>query len=157
MFVFVRIVPFNHAKSGDILQQFHDNDTDAVTITNHLMWKYFNLVNSPRRRLGLTSDRILMYSPVFFFPKRSILKPVFDEQITRLRETGITRYWIKKYLDDRGMKPMKRAPQQLKILNVLAAFEICLLMYFISSIVLILELLSVRCRRIKRFIDFLTY
>lgn len=119
--------------------------------------KYFNLVNSPHRRLGYTKDRLFMYAPVIYFRKRSILKEVFNEQLQRIREAGVTQYWIKKYIDDRKTKPNHRAPKKLQIKSILAAFEICIFMYFISFIVFILELLSTRYRRIKVFLDFLTY
>lgn len=118
--------------------------------------KYFNLVNSPHR-LGHTKDRLLMYSPVVYFRKKSILKDVFNEQLQRIREAGLTEYWIKKNVDDRTMKLYQRAPKKLQIQSIFAAFEICIVMYFISCIVFILELLSTRYRRVKVFLDFLNY
>lgn len=139
------------------LKELHDSDIDGVGLANHLSWKYFNLVNSPHRRLGFTKDRLLMYSPVFYFRKKSVLKEVFNEQLQRLREIGLTQYWIKKYIDDRIVKRHQREPKRLQIKSIFAAFEICIIFYFISFVVFILEMLSTRCQRIKVFIDFLTY
>lgn len=156
LLILFRIVILDNTDFMHLLQEFHDNDTNAVMLSNHITWKYFNLVNSPHRRLGITSDRMFMYCPVFYFHKKSILRPVFDEEFLKLRETGLTQYWIKKYIDDRITK-QNRAPERLKLINVLGAFEVCILMYSISIIVFIFELLSSRYRRTKRFLDFLTY
>lgn len=160
------------------LTEFHDSDIDAVVLTNHLSWKYFNLVSSPRRRLGFTKDRLFMYTPVFLFRKKSILKSVFNEELKKLRETGLlnfllrmnlflgyslvlltgfTQYWIKKYIDDRKTKPNQRAPRKLQMKSIMAAFQICFVMYFISCVIFILELLSTKYRLIKVFLDFFTY
>lgn len=127
-----------------------------MVLVNHMSWEYFNLVNSPNQRLGFTKDRLFMYCPAFFFSKKSTLKVVFNEELGKLRESGVIEHWIKKYVDGRKIKPIQ-APIKLKIFNIFAAFEICIVMYFISFIIFILELLSVKYYRIKLFIETITY
>lgn len=138
------------------LERFHDSDINGVVLSNYMSWEYFNLVNSPHRRLGFTLDRLFMYCPAFYFPKKSVLRRIFNEELHRLQETGLIEHWMKKYMDERKMIPNQR-PQKCQISRISAAFEISFVMYSISVFIFTLELLSYRYRRIKIFIEWLTY
>lgn len=138
------------------LEQFHDNDINGVVLSNYMSWEYFNLINSPRRRLGFTLDRLFMYCPAFFFPKKSVLKRVFNKELLRLQEMGLIEHWMKKYMDKRKMIPNQH-PQQFQMSHFSAAFEISFVLYLISMFIFILELLSYRNLRIKIVIEWLNY
>ena len=86
-----------------------------------------------------------------------MLVPVFNHQIMILREAGLINFWVKNRLDDDKLKPKHRVPSKLQMENIVAAFQICGFMYFISLVVFILEITSVRYRRIQLVIDYMTY
>lgn len=139
------------------LRALYDEDINGVVLGSDISQKAFNLENSPHRRLGFTKDRLFMYSPVFLFRKKSILTEVMNKQLQTLRETGLIEFWTKNYIDDRKAKSKQRQPSKLRMENILAAFHICGIMYLISFIVFIFEVISAKFNRIKSILDYLTY
>lgn len=139
------------------LRSLYDSDINGVVLASDITLKAFNLENSPRRRLGFTKDRLFMYTPVFLFRKKSVLTEVISKELQTLRETGLIESWTKNYIDDRKPKSKHRKPSKLRMESILAAFQICGIMYLISFVVFILEVISVECHRIKRILDYLTY
>lgn len=142
-----------------MLKEYHDHDdaTNAVVLTNTFSLKHFNLVFSPHKRLGITKDRLIMYTAVFYFHKPSLLKNPFNKELQKYHEAGLIVHWTKTRLDYRRERSNQRTPTKLKVENIFAAFQICALMYLISFIVFILEVISGRYPRIRYILDYLTY
>lgn len=140
------------------LEEFHDSGIDGVILVNRISWKHFNLLHSPLRRLEFSTDQLFMYSPAFFFNKKSALRSVFNDELRKLRESGMVDHWINRYIEDHKTKlKTNQEPVKLKIGNIAAIFYVCISMYVVSFIVFICELLSVRYGYMKNIIDFLTY
>lgn len=148
---------FNGSEMSVNLRSLYNDDINGVVLASDISQKAFNLENSPHRRVGFTKDRLFMYSAVFLFRKRSALTAVIDNQLQTLRETGLIEFWIKRYIDDRKPKSKKQEPTKLQMGNILAAFQICGIMYLISFVVFVFEVISVRFDRIKRILDYITY
>lgn len=140
----------------DNLRSFYDNNINGVALATNVLQKAFNFEN-PHRRLGFTKDRLFMYSSVFVFRKKSMLTRVFNEQLQRLLEFGLPEFWKKNRIDEHKVKTKKTEPTKLTLDHILAAFQICGVLYVISFFVFILEVISVKCPRIKYVLDFLTY
>lgn len=138
------------------LKFLHDSNIEGVSYTNDLVLKTFNLKN-PSRRLAVTKDRFLPYSPVFIFRKKSPMTRVFNQQIQLLQQSGLIDYWKKERIDSHESKSTKTKPSSLELKSVLAAFQICSVLYMISCFLFSLELLSVKCQRIKQILDYFTY
>lgn len=134
----------------------YEENFEGVAFINDLTQKAFNMQNFPHKRLAFTKDRVIMYSPVFLFRKKSMLIDVFDNQLHTLQETGLIDFWIKSYTFHRDQKKIKRQPSKLRMQNIRAVFEICAVMYTISFVVFILEILSRKYRYIRYVLDFLT-
>lgn len=140
----------------DNIRQFYDNDTQGVVLATDLLQTAFNLKN-PRRRLSFTRDRLYMSSNVFLFRKKSILKNVFDDELLQVQRFGLVELWKKNKMGGIKKKSKKTQPTKLGLEHVLAAFQICGVLYFISFIIFVLEVISVRYQRIKKILDFFTY
>lgn len=140
----------------DNIRNFYDNNTNGVALSTDLMQKAFNL-KYPNRRLGFTKDRLYMSSSVFLFRKKSILTRVFNDELLRLQEFGHNEFWKKNIVDIHKGRKKKTEPTKLSLDNVLAAFQVCGVLYLISFIVFILEIISVNYPRIKYVLDFFTY
>lgn len=136
--------------------KFYNNNIDGVVLSNHLSLHYFNLVNSPQRRLSFTKDRLFVYFPAILFRKKSILKELFNEEMQKLTQAGLVQLWTTKYMDSRNMK-INRIPETIQMEHIIGAFYICLALYLVSFITFISEVISVKCRRVKRILDYLTY
>lgn len=143
---------------GRNLPVLFDRDIEStVALSTDLNQKWFNLKNAPYRRLAFTKDRLFMYSPVFIFRKKSMLTQVFNQQLMTLREAGLIDFWVKNRIDDHKLKFKHREPSKLRMENIIAAFQICGILYFVSFVVFILEIISVKYRRIQLVLDYLTY
>lgn len=144
---------------NDVMSNFpllYEENIEGVAFSQDLTQKAFNLQNFPHKRLAFTKDRLFMYSPVFLFRKKSMLTEVFDKQLNTLQETGLIDFWIKNYTFHRNQKIKKREPSKLRMENIIAVFEICALMYTISFLVFIFEILSRKCRYIQYILDYIT-
>lgn len=126
-----------------------------MAFSSNLCLLSYNLEHS-EHRLASTKDRIFMYSPAFFFRKLSPLVTEFNKQLKSLQETGLIDYWIRNNTDTRKATADIK-PTKLKMTSISAIFQLCGAMYAVSIVVFILEILSVRCRYLKRFVDYLTY
>lgn len=138
------------------LESLYDDDTNVVALSTDLAQKSHNSQNT-HRRLAFTKDRLFMYSPLILFQKKSILTQEFNHQLQLLQESGLIDYWTRDYTDSHKSSSKQKVPKKLGMISVLAAFQICAVMYFISLIVFLLEIISVKYPRIKSVLDYLTY
>ena len=129
----------------------------VVVLSSDLIQKCFNSKKSPDKRLPFTKDRLFMFAVGIYLRKKSMLTPIFNHHLQLHREAGLIDLWTRKYVDDSKSKLKHREPSKLHMENVIAAFQICSIMCFISFIVFILEIFSCKCRRLQLAIDYLTY
>lgn len=140
-----------------MLQKFHDGNDNGVILWSDLAVNYFNLINFPHRRLSFTKDRLYMMRMAAFFRNKSMLKGLFNEKFRQFFDSGLTQFWCKAYLDDRHIKSFQNPPPILHIENIIGILQICALIYLVSLIVFVLEMISVRYPRIRYIIDYFTY
>lgn len=143
------------AEFCSLLPKLYNNDTSAVAYSTKLCLLSYNLEN-PEHRLAGTKDHLHMFPSIFFFRKTSPLVVEFNRQLQLLQESGLIDYWIKNITNPRKSNE-KREPTKLKMTSILAVFQFCGAMYIISIIVFILELISMKSKRIKSIIDYITY
>lgn len=140
----------------DNLRKLHESNIDGVAFSNNLLQKAFN-VKYPERHLAFTNDRLFMYSPVFIFQRKSAMTRLFNKQLQALQEFGLIDFWTKNRINTHAKSSKNIKPSILQLKNILAAFQICAVMYSVSFIVFIFEVISVRFQRIKSILDYFTY
>lgn len=142
-----------------IFGQLYDRELSGAVYCNDLQLKYFNLLNSPRRVLQMTKDRLFLMSIVMYFNNVSVLRQVFDEEMIALTDAGLIGYWTREYTDERteSKRNMQRIPSKLNLKNIFAVFQICFGLIILCSFVFLLEKLSIRFASFKTFIDYITY
>lgn len=133
----------------------HDNDTNAVAYSTKLCLLSYNLHN-PQHRLAGTKDHLHMFPSIFFFRKTSPLVMEFNRQLQLLQESGLIEYWIKNITNPHKSNE-KSAPTKLQMKSILAVFQFCGAMYVVSFIVFILEIVSMKSKRVKCIIEYITY
>lgn len=109
-----------------------------------------------QHRLSFTKDRLYIYTVVFYFPKRSPFEGLFNVKLKEFQDAGILSNYIAKY-DDHRPHIYQKSQSKLQMNGLLPPFEICAIMYLVSFIIFMLEVISTKCKRIKCSIDFLTY
>lgn len=129
---------------------------DGVTFINDVTVNYFNGINKTSHRLQITRDIARPNFPVFFFNKNSILTSIFTRKIGRCDESGLIPFWISQYTR-KHKRDKHREPKTLGIFGIMAMLQITIVMYLISFIVFLMEILSLTHARIRKFLDFLTY
>lgn len=140
-----------------LLENYTNNEFDGVVFANEISQRYFNLMNPSHNRLAFTNGWIT-YTGSFYYPKETMLKDLFTEHLQRFRENGLITHWTHQFTDVHSSKlPQKVPPMKLRIENILIAFQIVAIMYLISFIVFILEIITVKFHRIRYAIDYLTY
>lgn len=139
-------------------QQIHDDDLRGVVYSNNMQTGYFNLLNSNRRRLRMTKDRLYLLPIVMYFSKNSYLQPLFDSKLRLFSESGLLDYWSKQYSDETlRSKYQKREPTTLEIHSIVGLLQICGALIVLSLIVVSLELLSPKIVILKRTMEYFTY
>lgn len=133
-----------------------DHSWDGVLFTNDMTVNYFNKGKKAEERLGSTLDVVRSHSPVFFFPKHSILTWLFEMKVEACKESGLTYYWAMKY-SQKLIRSKSKYPKKLAINNILAMLQILCIMYSIAVFAFVLELLSRKHKRIRTFLDYVTY
>lgn len=137
------------------LENLPDNDTNIVAFSSDLCFMSYNLEHA-QHRLAATKDRLFMFSSIYLFRKTSPLVTEFNRLLQSLQEAGLINYWIRNYTDTRKTAANKHRTK-LEMTSILVAFQFCGAMYAVSFVVFILGLVSVKFKRVKRIIDYITY
>lgn len=116
---------------------------------------YNNFINFRKPKLLMTKEYIKMYPIVMYVRKTTCLKVTFDRQIAALHSSGLVEHWQKSYTKT-VKDPEDRNPKKLKIDQFIGIIEICAVMYALSFFVFIMELMTLKCKRIRTLMDFLT-
>lgn len=151
-----RYILYSHSQHI-AFQQMRDNEVNGVVYSNNMQVGYFNLLNS-NRRIQMTKDRLYLMPVVIYFPKDTILQPLFDSKLRLFAENGLLDYWCKKYSDERTeSKYQKREPMPLEFENIVGLLEICSVLIAVSSIVVWLEVVSLKLNILKHSVEYFTY
>lgn len=138
-----------------LLQNLPEDNTNVVVYSTKVCELHYNS-NNPSSPLAATKDHLYMLPLIFLFRKTSPLAVEFNRQLQLLQETGLIGFWFRN-ITSSSKSNETRDPKKLEMTSILAAFQICAAMYIVSVLVFILELVSVKSKRIKRIIDYLTY
>lgn len=149
---FYRLIPI----PGQNFTMLYDKENNGVMLATDLFVKLFNLKH-PHRRMIFTKDRLIRFSPIILYRKNSVLTSVFNKQLQALIENGLIDYWTKNYMDTHQANSKQRQLSKIRMRNVFAIFQTCAVAYLISCMVFVLEIISVKCHRIKIVNEYLTY
>lgn len=138
------------------LAKLSSGEWNGVAFINDVTVNYFNCINKTSPRIEITRDIARPNYPVFFFNKYSILTSMFSRKIGLCEESGLISLWISQY-KQKHKKDKHREPKTLGISGIMAMLQITAVMYLISFMVFLTEILSLTHARIKKFLDFLTY
>ena len=80
---------------------------------------------------------------VFYFQKEHYLVHEFNEKIQKLKEAGLTEWWLANHLEPNQFseKMLQTGPTKLKIQELIGVFEACAYCLIVAGIVLAFEIL----------------
>lgn len=163
MFVFFsnsfRIVVDNSSTLFEVFQNYHDSEIDGVLFSSKQYVMYFNALSFPHRFLKFTKDQLFDGYNVYYFPKKSILRKLFNHRIQIFLESGLNEFW---YMQGLFVHRSRRTPKESSELvlyfeNILGILQICGTMYLITCIVFFLEMMTMTYTRVKDILDYFTY
>lgn len=141
-----------------VFRQLYDRELSGAVYCNDLQMKYFNLLHSSRR-LQMTKDRLFLMSIVIYFNRFSALQPIFDEELLLYTDYGLIQFWKRQFIDERslGNNYDQQLPKKLKMINVIAIFQICTGLLVFCLFVFALEQMAKRIACVKVLIERVTY
>lgn len=139
------------------LQIFHDGEIDGVAYTSDEFVRVFNDIQSPHRHLSPTKDQLITGYTVYYFPKMSILRDLFDRRISTFLELGLAPYWHLQgsYFNKINKISKKSSHSGLYFGNITGILKTWATMYLVAFIVFCMEVMMFP--QIKHIIDYLNY
>lgn len=138
----------------NVLEGFSNGKYDGIIFTVDMIVNHFN--SKSENRLIDYTDMIRPFTPMFFFPKNSVLIAIFNRKILICQQAGLITHWYGKYTNVRKRNKQGKI-RPLDIPSVLTILKISAFMYFIAFTVFVLEVLSERFECIRNCLDFITY
>lgn len=140
-----------------MLDFYYDSDIDGVVFWSDMMLNNFNLKNSPYRRLSFTKDYLFSSHLVFYFRKNSPLRDLFNKKLRILIESDLIQVWISSIVDKYKVKVKNRKQTTFHIKNIFGILQVCGVLYVISFIIFVLEMISARYLSIQHIVEYFTY
>lgn len=141
-------------------ESFHnlsDANFHGAYMTVAQPFDYFNFINFPNVNILKTKKDILMTQMCMFHRKYSSLVKPFDEKIGWYKTNGLIEYWIRKYKIPSFRQSDRTDRRKLSFSQISGVIIVCALLFVVSMILFILELMSAKCKKIEIFLDFLTF
>lgn len=115
-----------------------------------------NLQKFREPNILMSKEYMQMMTYTIFFQKNSWLKNSFDHQILNLQCSGLIQHWEK--LFTRTIKDIEEnEPKKLRVDQFIGIIEICSALYALSVLIFIMELMTLKYKKIKKIIDFRTF
>lgn len=119
---------------------------------------YFNKVNSKNLTLTVCKEFLFTFQYGIYFQKKSYLAKVFNEQLSRMKASGLIDLWASDYISWEYLRPRRdaRPPQKLNMSQMMGGFQLLLVGYVIGAALIVCEFTTriARMRRMAEIIDF---
>lgn len=133
-----------------------DEEFRGVYLTHGRAISYENMLYFRKQKILRTKEHMQMLPMTILLRKYSCLRRSFDFHISALRTSGLIDYWEEIYPD--AIKKIEdKKSEKLKIGQIVGVIEVCGVLYTISLLIFILELMTLKHGRIKTFIDFFAF
>lgn len=117
---------------------------------------YINWVRFREPTILMTKDTIQLAPIVIIIQKPSCLKKPFDQQILAFQSSGLIQDFEKYFT--KNIKDIEdKEPKKLNIDQFIGLIEICAVLYALSFLIFLMELLALKHEKMKKFIDFFTF
>uniref|UniRef100_A0A3F2ZEN3 Uncharacterized protein n=1 Tax=Phlebotomus papatasi TaxID=29031 RepID=A0A3F2ZEN3_PHLPP len=125
----------------------------TLTTVAHLNEKF----SSQNIRFRTISENIVPYYISMAMRPYSYLKEPFEKELERYRESGLIKYWVSKFHNERYLKDdsNQEIPRPLTFNQLNGIFLLYLILMTFSFFVFLLELLSKKSRLLRRLFNFL--
>lgn len=104
-------------------------------------------------------ERLFLVNISLFARKQSCLIEYFNTQMERFFDSGMLAKWQRQYIqiDKKGSDMVNNVKEQFSVAQLLFAFQVLAVLYFVAGIVIVLEIFTRKIVLLKKIIDFCTY
>lgn len=142
-------------KHSDAVKVLSQSQNKFAYLKSNVYMAYLNNINFKYgNQYPRTIDELFLLQIVFCVQKSSYLRNAFNEEIEIYLSNGLMMYWIKMFIEEKNTNLYKRNVQQKQLTfdELWGTFQICLIFYFFSLIVFVLELFYWHLFVVKRFL-----
>lgn len=121
----------------------------------------YNKLHFRERPVLRTKERIFFIPYTIYFQKNSVLVKAFNVQIENLLSNGLISTWVSQFVDEdlAQIHPTtdSAATKPLTVHQLGGIFIITIILYFLSLLVFVFEVLSTKSRFIRKIVEYLTF
>ncbi|XP_053699479.1 uncharacterized protein LOC128746456 [Sabethes cyaneus] len=159
--VFDRIRFFSHQYSATVekMEQIGREELDGALLTLVDSVAFHNQVYPPEDFIQITREVVCTFPMVIYYPKHSLLKRIFDQEIKKLRTTGLMQLWASRYgnYDFLRRTKMTALTKPLSVGHLAGAFELYGVLLTLSGIVFLVEVIAKRSGQVGIAVERIQY
>lgn len=151
--------------SGNLseLENLRSSSYEGVYLATTTAIYHYNMNNFRKGYILMTEDKVRKLPYVIFFPKHSCLEHTISVEINQYLANGLISIWtenlthgklIKKFI--RSEQILMQTPKIISLNQMRGFFIICLIMYSMSIVIFILEILTLKYAFIRTVLDVCT-
>jgi hypothetical protein len=117
---------------------------------------YINQQSAPHIKYEACEEVFSKSYVVFHYHEKSYMTERIDSVLSRLLAGGILKFYYSTYIDDKYLKydNSDKGPKQFNNYDLSFMYEVCSFGIALSLITFLLELLSVKFKIVKQFLDY---
>ncbi|XP_055522407.1 uncharacterized protein LOC129716597 [Wyeomyia smithii] len=155
----VRRIPQGNDSLNAALDQISTKqlrDGVAMVTTEHVA--FHNKHRLDKGFVRSTRDYVVSLPIVIYYPKRSVLVPEFNRIIGQVQTAGLMYYWVRQYGNYDFFPKEIRDPRPLpmNIRQLSGCYQVCSVLWAVSFGMFLLEICSLKWRRLRSVLDFLS-
>lgn len=142
---------------GNTIEKLGRGLIDGVVLIPLDYAAYHNRIFPKREFVYIAKEHVGVYPVGFYYPKKSRLTKVFDDQIRNIQSTGLIDFWLRRYGDYDFFRKQKSSagPRKLSNQHLAGGYQVFGCWLAISCVVFGLELLSQRVVLLRRILELL--
>lgn len=133
-----------------------DEEFRGVYLTHGRAISFENMQSLRQQKILRTREHMQMLPMSILLRKHSCLRRSFDYHVSAFQTSGLIDHWEDMYPDAVKIIPDKN-PKKLKIGQIVGVIEVCAVLYTISLLIFIFELITLKQGKIKKIIDYFTF
>lgn len=152
--------------SGNLseLENLRSSSFQGVYMSTSAAISEYNMRNFRKGHILMADDKVLLLPYSIFFRKHSCLVNAINWEINKYTSNGLISRWTSDLTHEKQIKEVIRneqlqmqTPKKISLQQIRGVFIICALMYLISGVVFVMELLTVKFEFIRVLFDFCTF
>lgn len=141
-----------HDGKFDIIEALKKHRLRGSLVTSLDYIGYHNLQHFKTGTIRPSRSRIFLLPLSMFMQKHSYFESIINRQIERFSSSGLIEKWSSVYRET-ARKQQRQPPKKLKFIEISGAYELCIGLYGVSTMLFIGEKIAVKVRYLHKLFD----